>query len=116
MNGKQVIAKLKEAGWTLARIEGSHLTTSKRSEAKMNFSYPYTMTPQDEGGFLVQFADFEEAFTEGQTTEECAFNAAEVLTGVIAYRLEHGQTIPDPSKLENEPLVSPSAAVQSALI
>jgi predicted RNA binding protein YcfA (HicA-like mRNA interferase family) len=24
MNGKQVIAKLKEAGWTLARIEGSH--------------------------------------------------------------------------------------------
>jgi predicted RNA binding protein YcfA (HicA-like mRNA interferase family) len=24
MNGKQVIAKLKAAGWTLARIEGSH--------------------------------------------------------------------------------------------
>jgi len=24
MNGKQIIAKLKEAGWTLARIEGSH--------------------------------------------------------------------------------------------
>ena len=24
MNGKQAIAKLKEAGWVLARIEGSH--------------------------------------------------------------------------------------------
>ncbi len=24
MNGKQIIAKLKENGWTLARIEGSH--------------------------------------------------------------------------------------------
>ena len=24
MNGKQIIAKLKDAGWTLARIEGSH--------------------------------------------------------------------------------------------
>jgi len=24
MHGKQVIAKLKAAGWTLARIEGSH--------------------------------------------------------------------------------------------
>lgn len=24
MNGKQVIAKLKAAGWSLARIEGSH--------------------------------------------------------------------------------------------
>ena len=24
MNGKQVVAKLKEAGWVLSRIEGSH--------------------------------------------------------------------------------------------
>lgn len=24
MNGKQIIAKLKAAGWSLARIEGSH--------------------------------------------------------------------------------------------
>jgi predicted RNA binding protein YcfA (HicA-like mRNA interferase family) len=24
MNGKQVVAKLEAAGWTLARIEGSH--------------------------------------------------------------------------------------------
>jgi len=24
MNGKQIIAKLRAAGWTLARIEGSH--------------------------------------------------------------------------------------------
>ena len=24
MNGKQIIAQLKTAGWTLARIEGSH--------------------------------------------------------------------------------------------
>jgi predicted RNA binding protein YcfA (HicA-like mRNA interferase family) len=24
MNGKQVIARLKDAGWTLARINGSH--------------------------------------------------------------------------------------------
>jgi antitoxin HicB len=93
-----------------------HHTTSKRSEIEINFSYPYTVTPQDEGGYFVQFADFEEAFTEGQTTEECAFNAAEVLTGILAYRLEHGQTIPDPSKIENEPLAPPSAAVQSALI
>lgn len=30
MNGKQVIAKLKAAGWTLARIEGSHHILEKQ--------------------------------------------------------------------------------------
>ncbi|WP_275077691.1 hypothetical protein [Acidithiobacillus caldus] len=29
----------------------------------MNIAYPYTLEPQPEGGFLVQFADLEEAFT-----------------------------------------------------
>lgn len=29
MNGKQVIVKLKEAGWALARIEGSHYIMQK---------------------------------------------------------------------------------------
>ena len=35
-------------------------------------------------GFFVQFVDFEEAITEGQTLEEAGFNAAEVLSGVLA--------------------------------
>jgi predicted RNA binding protein YcfA (HicA-like mRNA interferase family) len=34
MNGKQVIAKLKEAGWTLARIEGSHHIMQKEGEPR----------------------------------------------------------------------------------
>ena len=82
----------------------------------MKFSYPYTIEPQEGGGFFVQFVDFEEAFTEGETPEEAAFNAAEVLTGILAYRLEHGQIIPQPSPAKNNPVGSPNAAVQSALI
>jgi predicted RNA binding protein YcfA (HicA-like mRNA interferase family) len=34
MNGKQVIAKLKEAGWTLARVEGSHHIMEKVGVAR----------------------------------------------------------------------------------
>ena len=82
----------------------------------MKFSYPYSVEPQKGGGLLVQFIDFEEAFTEGDTLEEAAFNAAEVLTGILAYRLEHGQSIPEPSPTKKYRLASPSAAVQSALI
>lgn len=82
----------------------------------MNLAYPYTLEPQEGGGFLVQFVDLEEAFTEGATAEEAAFNAAEVLNGILAYRLEHGDTIPDPSVPEERPVASPSASVQAALL
>lgn len=82
----------------------------------MNLSYPYTTKLQTNGSFLVQFVDFEEAFTEGETLEEAAFNAAEVLTGVIAYRLEQGETIPQPSPAKKNLFASPSAGVQSAML
>lgn len=81
----------------------------------MNLAYPYTVEPQD-GGFFVQFVDLEEAFTEGATPEEAAFNAAEVLSGILAYRLEHGDDIPAPSPANGHPVALPAASVQSALL
>ena len=82
----------------------------------MNFSYPYIIKPQEGGGFFVQFVDFDEAFTEGDTLEEAAFNATEVLTGILGYRLETGESIPKPSPAKKYQLASPSAAVQSSLL
>ena len=78
----------------------------------MNFSYPYIIKPQEGGGFFVQFVDFDEAFTEGDTLEEAAFNATEVLTGILGYRLEKGESIPKPSpakkyQLAAVPLATP---------
>lgn len=34
MNGKQIIAKLKEAGWVLVRVEGSHHIMEKAGELR----------------------------------------------------------------------------------
>lgn len=82
----------------------------------MNLAYPYTLEPQPDGGFFVQFADLEEAFTEGDTVEAAAFNAAEVLTGILAHRLEHDDEIPEPSPADGHPVAVPSAPVQSALL
>ena len=40
MNGKQIIAKLKAAGWTLARIEGSHhIFENQELSARFPFLY-----------------------------------------------------------------------------
>jgi antitoxin HicB len=82
----------------------------------MKIEYSYTTELQEDGSTVVQFVDFEEAYTEGRKPEEISFNAAEVLTGIIAHRLEKGQVIPTPSTADISPRVSPSPAIQSALL
>lgn len=82
----------------------------------MNFSYPYTATAQEGGGFFVQFVDIEEAITEGDTLDDAAFHAAEVLTGILTYRLDHGQAIPEPSARGGMPVASPDAKTQAVML
>jgi antitoxin HicB len=82
----------------------------------MSLAYPYTVEPQEGGGLFVQFVDLEEAFTEGATPEEAAFNAAEVLSGILSYRLEQGDTIPVPSSAPDLAHIAPSAEVQAAIL
>ncbi|CDI03071.1 conserved hypothetical protein [Candidatus Competibacter denitrificans Run_A_D11] len=82
----------------------------------MNTAYPYTLEPQEGGGYVVQLVDFEEGFTEGSTEEEAAFNAAEVLSLVIEQRLADGRAIPLPSPGEGRSVAYPQARVQVALL
>ncbi|MFZ2959506.1 MAG: type II toxin-antitoxin system HicB family antitoxin [Candidatus Ozemobacteraceae bacterium] len=82
----------------------------------MNLSYPFVLEAQKNGGFVVQFVDLEEAFTEGDTVEECIFNAQEVLTGILEQRLADGDELPIPSLGKYKFRVFPSASVQAALL
>jgi antitoxin HicB len=82
----------------------------------MKLEYPYTLETQKGGGFVVQFVDFEEAFTEGDSEEEAAFNAAEVLSLVIEQRMEDGSEIPLPSARKGRRVACPQASVQVALL
>ena len=75
----------------------------------MDIRYPATLTPEPDGGFVVQFIDFDEAFTEGDTLEEALFKAAEVLTLTLDGRMEEGQPIPAPSPAPDAQLIAPSA-------
>ena len=71
------------------------------------------------GGSLVQFVDFEEAFTEGDTLDEALFNAAEVLTLVLQGRMEEGMAVPAPTAGLADPsvhYVAPDAKTQAALL
>lgn len=61
----------------------------------MKVEYPALIIPAEEGGYLVDFPDFEGgAFTEGDTLEKALFNAGDVLNLVLEDRLEKGQSIP----------------------
>ena len=83
----------------------------------MNISYPALFKPEKTGGFFVQFVDLEEAFTEGETLEEAAFNASEVLTLTLEGRMEEGLPIPEPSvRVKGAHYVSPNTRTQAALL
>lgn len=83
----------------------------------MEINYPARITPQEGGGFLVEFVDLPDTFTEGQTMEEALFNAAEVLSAMVGWHLDRGSDIPAPSaNVEGAHYVSPDAKTQAVLL
>lgn len=83
----------------------------------MNTRFPAIFTPEEPSGYSVQFVDIPGAITEGETIEECKFNAIEALSGIIASDIEHGIEIPHPSKnIDGAYYIAPDAKVQSALL
>jgi len=84
----------------------------------MKAVYPAQFTVENEGGYFVQFVDFPEAMTDGETMEEAELNAREALSGIIGFRLDHNQEIPDPSPIEGSNIrgIAPDTQVQAALL
>jgi antitoxin HicB len=83
----------------------------------MNIRYPATVESQKDGSFFVQFVDLPDTFTEGQTKEEALFNAAEVLSAMLAWRLDECKEVPAPSqKLRGAHYIAPDAKTQAAML
>ena len=68
----------------------------------MNSQYPAQIIQEEDGLFFVSFPDIEEAVTQGDTLEEALFNASEVLTLTLEYRLDEGMERPESSPLTGE--------------
>ena len=72
---------------------------------------------QPDGSYLVSFVDLPDTFTEGETKEEALFNAVEVLSGMLAWRLEEANDVPAPSqKVKRALYIAPDAKTQSAML
>lgn len=81
------------------------------------FNYPVKLTKQKEGGYLVQFPDFPEAITQGETMEDALTEAMDCLEESIAHRIRKKLEIPAPSHRKRSKYVALSAtfAAKAAL-
>ena len=83
----------------------------------MDIRYPAIVAAQEDGSFFVQFVDLTDTFTEGQTKEEALFNAAEVLSAMLAWRLDESKDVPAPSqKVKGAHYIAPDAKTQAAML
>ena len=83
----------------------------------MDIRYPATVETQKDGTVFVQFVDLPDTFTEGQTREEALFNAAEVLSAMLAWRLDASQPVPAPSqRVRGAHYIAPDAKTQAAML
>jgi antitoxin HicB len=83
----------------------------------MEILYPAKIERQKDGRFFVKFVDLPDTFTEGATLEEELFNAAEVLSAMLAWRLDNGKEIERPSaRVKGAHYIAPDAKTQAALL
>jgi antitoxin HicB len=75
--------------------------------ANIAFGYPYKLLRQENGWWLVRFADVPEALTEGETKEEAFENAKDSLIAALEGYVKAGKPIPRPP-FKGERVVLPS--------
>jgi antitoxin HicB len=79
--------------------------------------YPVRLEPDEDGGFVVTFPDFEAGVTQGDTREEAMAQAADLLETMVANYMAEDWDLPDPSTAGDRPLVAlaPLVAAQAEL-
>ena len=83
-----------------------------KQEDGLKLVYPASLTPAEEGGFLVSFRDFPEAHTEGQSRSEALDQASDCLEEVLALYIAERRTIPQPStRRQGERPVAPGSLI-----
>ncbi|ETF02196.1 transcriptional regulator [Advenella kashmirensis W13003] len=64
--------------------------------------YPVTLTPDDNGTFLVGFPDIPEANSVGDDEQEALLNAEDALEAALGIYFEEKRKIPLPSKPQTD--------------
>jgi antitoxin HicB len=79
------------------------------------FAWPVVLKKAEEGGFVINFPDFPEGYTQGGTREEALAQAADLLETMVANYMAEDWTIPSPSPARGRLLVSLAPPVAAAV-
>ena len=82
------------------------------------FAYPVTLTPdQEDGGFVVTFADIPEAITQGDTQAQALDAAKDALESALDFYFEDKRAVPKPSKPKRgQPVVTLPASLAAKVL
>ena len=80
-----------------------------------NYAYPATIRKSRDGTYNVQFVNFKEGFTYGNSLEQARENACEVLSLLIESYLALKKPLPAPTAKKGATPIRPDAKTQAAL-
>ena len=78
-------------------------------------AWPVDLIPAEEGGFIVNFPDLPQGWSQGETQEEALVNAADLLEEMVLGFMAHNDPIAPPSPAGGRPLVAIPALTAAKL-
>jgi antitoxin HicB len=76
------------------------------AHSRTQLAWSVTLVPAEEGGFVVNFPDFPEGWSQGDSREEALAQAADLLETIVGNYIAEDWDLPDPSPPMGRPLVS----------
>ena len=73
------------------------------------------LTPAEEGGFIVNFPDLPNGWTQGETRDEALAQAEDLLDEMVLGRMAHNGDVPRPSPPKGRPVVTLPALTAAKL-
>jgi antitoxin HicB len=78
-------------------------------------AWPVDLIPAEEGGFIVNFPDLPNGWSQGETRDEAIAQAEDLLDEIILGRMAHNEEVPHPSPPKGRPAVVPPALTAAKL-
>ena len=69
-------------------------------------AWPIDLIPAEEGGFIVNFPDLPNGWSQGETRDEALAQAEDLLDEMILGKMEHNEDVPRPSPRKGRPVVA----------
>src|ERR1700726_2804991 len=69
-------------------------------------AWPVDLIPAEEGGFIVNFPDLPNGWSQGETRDEALTQAEDLLDEIILGRMAHNEDVPRPSPSKGRPVVA----------